>query len=102
MTADLFWILLIATVASLFWQQRRQSELAKNYIVRRCQQTNVQLISIARGSHSFGWPKGPLDIQTRYYFEFSVNGLDCYQGYAVMKGMRIKEIYMPAYPVLEE
>ncbi|CZF78026.1 hypothetical protein RN22_21315 [Grimontia sp. AD028] len=102
MTADLFWILLIAIVASLFWQQRRQSELAKNYIVRRCQQTNVQLISIARGSHSFGWPKGPLDIQTRYYFEFSVNGLDCYQGYAVMKGMRIKEIYMPAYPVLEE
>ncbi|NGN99760.1 DUF3301 domain-containing protein [Grimontia sp. S25] len=102
MTADLFWILLIAIVASLFWQQRRQSELAKNYIVRRCQQTNVQLISIARGSHSFGRPKGPLDIQTRYYFEFSVNGLDCYQGYAVMKGMRIKEIYMPAYPVLEE
>ncbi|WP_325891861.1 DUF3301 domain-containing protein [Grimontia sp. NTOU-MAR1] len=102
MTANLFWILLIAIVASLFWQQRRQSELAKNYIARRCQQTNVQLISIARGSHFFGWPKGPLDIQTRYYFEFSVNGLDCYQGYAVMKGMRIKEIYMPAYPVLEE
>lgn len=102
MIGDLLWILVIALVASLFWQQRRQSELAKHYIQQRCRQTQLQLISIARGSHSLGWPKGPLNIQTRYYFEFSVNGLDCYQGYAVMQGMRVKEIYMPAYPIVEQ
>lgn len=101
MIANLFWIVLLTALAGLFWQQRRQSELARGYIQRRCQQVDVQLLSIARGNHSFGWPKGPLNIQTRYYFEFSVNGLDCYQGYAVMKGMRIQEVYMPAYPVIE-
>ncbi len=100
--SDLFWIIAIAVVASLFWQQRRQSELAKQYINHRCQQVGVQLVSIARGSHTFGWPKGPLNIQTRYFFEFSVNGLDCYQGYAVMKGMRLQEVFMPAYPMPEE
>lgn len=29
MISDLLWILLIAVAASLFWQQRRQSELAR-------------------------------------------------------------------------
>ncbi|MDD1795233.1 DUF3301 domain-containing protein [Enterovibrio makurazakiensis] len=102
MIADLIWIIVIAIAASLFWQQRRQSELAKQFIQRRCQQIEVQLISIARGSHRFGWPKGPLNIQTRYYFEFSVNGIDCYQGYATMRGMRLQDVYMPAYPIQEE
>ncbi|MDD1783771.1 DUF3301 domain-containing protein [Enterovibrio sp. ZSDZ35] len=101
MITDLFWIVAITAIGALFWQQRSQTEIARQHIQRRCQQVDVQLLSIARGSHSFGWPKGPLNIQTRYYFEFSVNGLDCYQGYAVMKGKRIQEVYMPAYPVQE-
>lgn len=96
---NLFWILLIVVAACLFWQQRRQSEIAKQFIQQRCQQTAVQLLSIARGSHDFNLPKGPFHVQTHYYFEFSANGLDCYQGYAVMKGMRLQELYMPAYPI---
>lgn len=96
---NLLWLLLIAVAATLFWQQRRQSEIAKQFIQQRCQNTGVQLLSIARGSHDFNWPKGPFQIQTRYFFEFSVNGIDCYEGYAVMKGMRLKEVHMPAYPI---
>lgn len=92
-------ILVIAFACAIFWQQRRQSELAKRFIQERCERVNVQLISTSRGSQTYGWPKGPLNIQTRYLFEFSVNGQDCYQGHAVMKGMFLREIYMPPYPI---
>ncbi len=96
---NLLWILFIAFALAWFWQQRRQSEFAKRFIQQRCETVDVQLLSIARGSQTYGWPKGPINIQTRYYFEFSANGADCFQGHAVMKGMRLQEIYMPPYPV---
>lgn len=99
MISNLLWLLLIAIVVSFFWQQRRQSEMAKHYIQQRCQQIDVQLLSIARAEQSYGWPKKPLSIQTRYCFEFSVNGMDCYQGYALMKGLHLQSIFMPPYPI---
>lgn len=97
--ANLFWILLIAVAATFFWQQRRQSEIAKQFIQHRCQHVDVQLISFSRGKYDFGWPKGPVCIKTQYIFEFSPNGIDCYQGHALMNGMRLQEVYMPPYPI---
>lgn len=95
---NLLWILTIACCIYLFWQQRRQSELARLQVERRCQQVNVQLVSFARGNYKFRLPPEPL-VQTHYLFEFSVNGIDCYQGYATMQGLRLVTINMPAYPL---
>ncbi|RXJ72517.1 hypothetical protein CS022_15120 [Veronia nyctiphanis] len=98
---DLLLILGVAFFCFLFWQQRRQSENAQLYIKQRCQQLDLQLLSVARGEHSIGWPKGPLSIETRYFFEFSVNGADNYEGYALMAGLRLKNVYIPPHPMPE-
>ncbi|MFD2179271.1 DUF3301 domain-containing protein [Veronia pacifica] len=98
---DLLAILAVSLFCFLFWQQRRQSENAQRFIRQRCQQLDLQLLSIARGEHSFGWPKGPVNFQTRYFFEFSVNGADSYQGYALMVGLRLKSVYIPPHPMPE-
>ncbi|WP_139046636.1 DUF3301 domain-containing protein, partial [Vibrio cidicii] len=52
MMGDLFAILGLALFCFLFWQQRQQSELAKSAIVRKCEQLDLQLISVAFGAHN--------------------------------------------------
>ena len=99
MMSQLVAIIAIAVIMAIFWQQRQQSEIAKRYIEHRCQQLNLQLISIARGSHKFTGLTASFGISTRYYFEFSANGLNLFEGYLVMKGNRIVQIYMPPYPI---
>ncbi len=45
---NLFGILIIAIIGFLFWQQRRQTELAQYYIEQRCKNmeyTDVKLCS---------------------------------------------------------
>lgn len=99
MLTNLFTILCIAFIATAFWHQRKQSELAKQAITHRCEQVNVQLITIARNQSRLKRYNGRFKFITRYDFEFSVNGINCYQGYALMKGMHLQEIHMPAYPI---
>ncbi|MDW2313309.1 DUF3301 domain-containing protein, partial [Vibrio sp. 1075] len=51
MIGDLLAILGLCFFCFLFWQQRRQSELAKVAISRKCEQLDLQLVSIAFGAH---------------------------------------------------
>lgn len=51
MIGDLLAILGLCFFCYLFWQQRRQAELAKAAITRKCEQLDLQLISIAFGAH---------------------------------------------------
>ena len=99
MIGHLFGIVAIAVVVSLFWRQQQQNEIARKHIERRCEQLNLQLISIARGEHKFTWLIAPFSVTTRYYFEFSVSGMDCFQGYVSMRGNRAQEMYIPPYPM---
>lgn len=99
MIGDLIAILFTVSVLFLFWQQRRQSEIAKAHITQRCEQHDLQLLSIARGKHRFGTPKQRFAVTTEYHFEFSVNGVNCYQGLAVMRGLQLQKIHIPPYPI---
>ncbi len=90
-------ILIVAVVLWAFWLQGQQTERVKLLIDQRCQQVNVQMLSVARERYSVRW--SPLLIQTHYHFEFSANGDDCYQGHAVMSGLRVQSITMQPYPV---
>lgn len=47
MIGDLLAILLLAFGCFIFWQQRKQSELAKAAIKRKCDQLNLQLVSVS-------------------------------------------------------
>ncbi len=96
---DLVLILALCFGCVLFWQQRRQSELARAAIQRRCEQLGLQMISVAFKGHRFRTPKGRWRWHTIYQFEFSSLGDDCYQGQLIMLGFRAFDFQLPAYRV---
>ena len=48
---NLLAILAVAFLGYAFWQQSKQTEVAKKAIARHCKQLNLQLLSVARGEH---------------------------------------------------
>ncbi|MFA0122993.1 DUF3301 domain-containing protein, partial [Vibrio sp. 10N.261.48.A2] len=46
MIDNLVAILMLCFFCFLFWQQRRQSELAKAAIARKCKELDLQLLSV--------------------------------------------------------
>ncbi len=97
MISDLLAILLLAFVCFLFWQQRRQAELAKLIASRKCEQLNLQLISVALKGHKMKTPDGLWRWHSIYQFEFSSLGDDCYQGTLIMQGFHLAKINIPPH-----
>ncbi|UUM29894.1 DUF3301 domain-containing protein [Vibrio japonicus] len=97
MIGDLLAILILALVCFLFWQQRRQAELAKLIASRKCEQLNLQLISVALKGHKMKTPDGLWRWHSIYQFEFSSLGDDCYQGTLIMQGFHLAKINIPPH-----
>ncbi|SDH67493.1 Protein of unknown function [Vibrio xiamenensis] len=97
MIADLLAILAVSFGCLLFWQQRRQAEIAKAAIARKCQQLELQLVSVALGSHKLKTPEGLWRFHTVYQFEFSSLGDDCYQGKLTMLGFKPVSFDLPPH-----
>lgn len=87
-------IVLLSLICFLFWQQRRQAEIAKNAVRRKCEQLDLQLVSIALKSHKLKTPEGVWRWHTLYEFEFSSLGDDCYQGELTMQGFHIVKFHL--------
>ncbi len=94
---DLIAILGVSFACFLFWQQRKQSELAKAAISKRCNQLELQLLSVSFGAHRFRTPEGKIKWHTAYYFEFSALGDDYYQANLIMVGFRPVHFNIPPY-----
>ncbi|PSW12605.1 DUF3301 domain-containing protein [Photobacterium sanctipauli] len=94
---NLLGILALALFGYLFWQQRRQTELAQLFITQRCERLGLQLLSIARGSHKVKDQHGRWYWHTVYWFEFSADGHDAYQGHIIMKGFRPLAFNVPPH-----
>ncbi|WP_394247978.1 DUF3301 domain-containing protein [Vibrio profundi] len=91
MIGDLLAILLLCFCCFIFWQQRRQSELAKAAVARKCKQLDLQLLSVAFSGHKFKMRYELTHVwkwHTVYQFEFSSLGDDCYKGELIMVGFR--------------
>jgi hypothetical protein len=101
MIDDLFAILGLSFACLLFWQQRRQSELAKTAISKRCKQLDLQLLTVSFGAHKIRTPEGKLKWHTLYHFEFSALGDDCYQANLIMRGFRPVHFNIPPYRVAD-
>lgn len=99
MMSDLLAILGIAIVAYLFWQQRRQAELARQLIQRKCDELNLQLVSVSFAAHKLKTPLGQKLWHTQYNFEFSALGDDCYQGQLIMRGLQLQHFNIPPYRI---
>ncbi len=97
MIVDLLTILAVSFGCLLFWQQRRQAEVAKTAIDHKCRQLDLQLVSVALGSHKLKTPEGIWRFHTVYQFEFSSLGDDCYQGKLIMNGFRPVSFDLPAH-----
>ncbi|WP_070962765.1 DUF3301 domain-containing protein [Vibrio sonorensis] len=97
MIGDLFAILGLTLFCALFWQQRRQSEIAKRTILRKCEHLELQLVSVALKGHRFRLPDGKWRWHTRYQFEFSSLGDDCYQGELIMYGFVSGQFDIPPH-----
>ncbi|WCE30408.1 DUF3301 domain-containing protein [Vibrio sp. SCSIO 43137] len=99
MIDNLLAILALSFGCFLFWQQRRQSELAKAAIIRKCRQLDLQLLSVALKAHKIKTPDGRWYWHTVYQFEFSALGDDCYQGQLFMKGFHPLNFAIPPYRI---
>ncbi|MGX9418773.1 DUF3301 domain-containing protein [Vibrio sp. RC27] len=102
MITDLYAIIFAALVCFLFWQQRKQSELAKQAIQRKCKQMNLQLVSVAFSTHKFRTKEKTWRWHTIYHFEFSSLGDDCYQGELIMRGFYISKFNLPPHRYVEQ
>ncbi|OEF23935.1 DUF3301 domain-containing protein [Vibrio rumoiensis] len=101
MITDLLMILLVAFLAFLFWQQRRQSEIARTAISRHCEQLNLQLLSTSLLKYQFKLPDGRFQFHALYQFEFSARGDDYYQGQLIMIGFKAAKFMLPPYRIVD-
>ncbi len=100
MVGDLLAILGLCLVCFAFWQQRRQSEIAKAHITRKCEQLELQLLSVSFGRHQWRTPDGRWLWHTIYHFEFSALGDDCYQGHLQMRGFTPQRFHLPPHRMI--
>jgi len=101
MIGDLLAILGLSFGCWLFWQQRRQSELAKSAICKKCKQLDLQLLSVSFASHRMKISDGKLKWHTTYHFEFSALGDDSYQAHLIMQGCKPTRYHIPPYRMRE-
>jgi len=97
MINDLFAILALTAICLLFWQQRRQAEIAKAIAARKCKELDLQLLSVALKGHKLKTPEGLWRWHSIYQFEFSSLGDDCYQGRILMQGFRLAKVELPPH-----
>ncbi|GKQ66852.1 hypothetical protein KAM344_20170 [Aeromonas caviae] len=92
---EMLGILLLGLVGWAFWQQRRQAELAWQYMRRYCQHHDLQLLSLARTHRALRHK--PLRLLTYYQFEFSSDGESHYQGQLCMQGLHVAGVELPPH-----
>lgn len=97
MISDLLAIIALALICFVFWQQRRQAELAKLMASKKCEQLELQLISVALKGHKLRTPDGVWRWHSVYEFEFSSLGDDCYQGTLIMQGFHLMKFDVPPH-----
>ncbi|MGY3862134.1 DUF3301 domain-containing protein [Aeromonas lacus] len=94
---EMLGILALMAIAGAFWLQRRQAELAWQYMRRYCQHHDLQLLSLARNRREVTGK--PLRLLTHYQFEFSSDGESHYQGTLKMQGLHVIGVELPPHRI---
>ncbi|MCF7719638.1 DUF3301 domain-containing protein [Aeromonas jandaei] len=94
---EMLGILALMAIAGAFWLQRRQAELAWQYMRRYCQHHDLQLLSLARSRREVAGK--PLRLLTHYQFEFSSDGASHYQGTLKMQGLHVIGVELPPHRI---
>jgi Protein of unknown function (DUF3301) len=98
-------LLLLATLGLglwYWWDSVRIQEIARNAGLRACQRADVQFLDdtverkrqwLRRNS------QGRMQVCRLYFFEFTSDGAERYQGRVVMFGQAVREVEMDAYRI---
>lgn len=102
MLSDAILLIAVGFVALLFWQGRRQAELARLHAKRYCQQHQLQFLDIAwqggkvsKLGRNWGW-------LSRYQFAFSSDREHRYEGQITMLNLRLQNVDTPVYRLPED
>ncbi|MFC3121917.1 DUF3301 domain-containing protein [Agaribacter flavus] len=89
----------IIPIAIQFWRIRGIAEYVVAYSKRYCERENLQFISLARTSTSFGVHKGKLDWKNTYALAFSSDGETEYTGVVRTIGKSVISVEMPVFRI---
>lgn len=96
---DLFLLLIVLFIGMFFWRQRQQTEYVQKVIEHRCHLLGLQVLSVSRGAYRTKDHEGHIGLFSLYHFEFSADGADAYQGYAIVKGHQVRHFYLPPHHI---
>lgn len=103
--SDIVWLASIGLVMWYWWDSVRTQELAREAGLRACQNAGVQFLddTVARKRQ---WlrrnTQGRIQLCRLYFFEFTSDGSERYQGRIVMFGQALREVEMDAYRIPPE
>jgi len=103
--SDILWLVTLGLGMWYWWDSIRTQELAREAGLRACQRANVQFLddTVERKRQ---WLRrntgGRIQICRLYFFEFTSDGSERYQGRIVMFGQALREVEMDAYRIPPE
>lgn len=103
--SDILWLATLSLGLWYWWDTVRTQELASKAGKRACQQAGVQILddTVERKRQ---WLRrnttGQIQLCRLYFFEFSSDGSERYQGRIVMFGQTVREVEMDAYRIPPE
>lgn len=99
---NIWWLIPLLFLLWYWWDSRRSGEIARQTGFNACQRADVQFLDDSVERKRI-WlrrnQKGQLEICRLYFFEFSSDGGQRYQGRIVMTGKLVSEVTMDAYRI---
>ena len=103
--SDILWLASIGLGLWYWWDTVRTQEIARSAGKRTCQQATVQFLddSVVRKRQWFRRnAQGRIQLCRLYFFEFTSDGSERYQGRIVMFGQAVREVEMDAYRIPQQ
>ena len=103
--SDFLWLVLLGSGLWYWWDTVRTQEIARSAGKHSCQKNSVQFLddSVERKRQ---WlrrnSEGRIQLCRLYFFEFTSDGSERYQGRIVMFGQAVREIELDAYRIPDE
>jgi len=102
---DLLWLAILGTGLWYWWDTVRTQEIARESGKQACRKAEVQFLddSVERKRQWFRRSShGRIQLCRLYFFEFSSDGSQRYQGRVVMFGQSVREVELDAYRIPDE
>ncbi len=103
--ANLFWLLLFAIFALLWWRTKEVQQIARHHIKSYCQEVGVQFLDesvILKSIRLKRTPKGHFALLRKFRFEFATIGDTRYKGEISLLGFKLQGIELEPYRFLPD